>query len=51
MYVLYFSSTDSHLRLWNIETGKCVRTLKGHQNEKNFVGMATDGDHIVCGKV
>lgn len=23
--------------------------MRGHQNEKNFVGLATDGNHIVCG--
>ena len=23
--------------------------IKGHVNEKNFVGLATDGDYITCG--
>lgn len=23
--------------------------MRGHHNEKNFVGLATDGNHIVCG--
>uniref|UniRef100_A0A0M3IIP0 WD_REPEATS_REGION domain-containing protein n=1 Tax=Ascaris lumbricoides TaxID=6252 RepID=A0A0M3IIP0_ASCLU len=44
------ASTDSNLRLWDVNTGKCIRTMKGHQNEKNFVGLATDGSHIVCGR-
>lgn len=44
-----FSSTDSSLRLWDVKTGGCKQVLKGHQNEKNFVGLATDGNHIVCG--
>lgn len=43
------ASTDSNLRLWDVNSGKCIRTMKGHQNEKNFVGLATDGNHIVCG--
>uniref|UniRef100_A0A1I8BAT2 WD_REPEATS_REGION domain-containing protein n=1 Tax=Meloidogyne hapla TaxID=6305 RepID=A0A1I8BAT2_MELHA len=43
------ASTDSHLRLWDINSGKCLQTMRGHQNEKNFVGMATDGNHVVCG--
>lgn len=43
------ASTDSNLRLWDVDSGKCIRTMKGHQNEKNFVGLATDGNHIVCG--
>uniref|UniRef100_A0A1I8EZ04 WD_REPEATS_REGION domain-containing protein n=1 Tax=Wuchereria bancrofti TaxID=6293 RepID=A0A1I8EZ04_WUCBA len=43
------ASTDSNLRLWDVGSGKCIRTMKGHQNERNFVGLATDGNHIVCG--
>jgi E3 ubiquitin-protein ligase RFWD2 len=43
------ASTDSNLRVWDVNSGKCLRILKGHQNEKNFVGLATDGNHIVCG--
>ncbi|CAG9535509.1 unnamed protein product [Cercopithifilaria johnstoni] len=43
------ASTDSNLRLWDASSGKCIRTMKGHQNERNFVGLATDGKHIVCG--
>uniref|UniRef100_A0A914KRK3 RING-type domain-containing protein n=1 Tax=Meloidogyne incognita TaxID=6306 RepID=A0A914KRK3_MELIC len=43
------ASTDSNLRLWDVSTGKCLQTMRGHQNEKNFVGMATDGNHVVCG--
>lgn len=44
------ASTDSQLKLWNINTPPyCVRTFVGHVNEKNFVGLATDGDYISCG--
>ncbi|VDK75586.1 unnamed protein product [Litomosoides sigmodontis] len=43
------ASTDSNLRLWDVSSGKCIRTMKGHQNERNFVGLATDGKHIICG--
>jgi len=46
---LISASTDSQLRLWTVDNGQCVRTLKGHQNEKNFVGLATDGDYVACG--
>ena len=24
-------------------------SMTGHSNEKNFVGLATDGDYITCG--
>uniref|UniRef100_A0A914CF55 Uncharacterized protein n=1 Tax=Acrobeloides nanus TaxID=290746 RepID=A0A914CF55_9BILA len=43
------ASTDSNLRVWDVTSGKCLRIMRGHQNEKNFVGLATDGNHIVCG--
>ncbi|XP_057289496.1 E3 ubiquitin-protein ligase COP1-like [Hydractinia symbiolongicarpus] len=43
------ASTDSQLKLWDIKTSQCLRTYKGHSNEKNFVGLATNGDYIACG--
>ncbi|XP_074654069.1 E3 ubiquitin-protein ligase COP1-like isoform X2 [Tubulanus polymorphus] len=47
---LVSASTDSQLKLWSL-TNKphCLRTFKGHVNEKNFVGLASDGDYIACG--
>ena len=64
------ASTDSQLKLWNVNQSHCARSftgdttimfsvssrqvcifllLAGHVNEKNFVGLATDGDYITCG--
>ncbi|XP_067662002.1 E3 ubiquitin-protein ligase COP1-like isoform X1 [Haliotis asinina] len=43
------ASTDSQLKLWNLSKPNAVRTFKGHINEKNFVGLATDGDYVSCG--
>ena len=43
------ASTDSQLKLWNTSKTPCIRSFKGHINEKNFVGLATDGDFIACG--
>ncbi|XP_015364513.1 PREDICTED: E3 ubiquitin-protein ligase RFWD2-like isoform X1 [Diuraphis noxia] len=45
------ASTDSQLKLWNVNEAHegCVRSFIGHVNEKNFVGLATDGDYIACG--
>uniref|UniRef100_A0A915EII1 Uncharacterized protein n=1 Tax=Ditylenchus dipsaci TaxID=166011 RepID=A0A915EII1_9BILA len=40
------ASTDSNLRVWDVNSGKCLQTMRGHQNEKNFVGLATDGNHV-----
>ncbi|KAK2152353.1 hypothetical protein LSH36_330g00012, partial [Paralvinella palmiformis] len=43
------ASTDSQLKLWNLNKSHCLRTFCGHTNEKNFVGLATDGDYVACG--
>ncbi|XP_054717737.1 E3 ubiquitin-protein ligase COP1-like isoform X2 [Uloborus diversus] len=43
------ASTDSQLKLWNVNQSNCLRSFKGHLNEKNFVGLATDGDFVACG--
>lgn len=43
------ASTDSQLKMWNINTPHCLRSFVGHINEKNFVGLATDGDYVACG--
>jgi len=46
---LVSASTDSQLKLWNVKQPYHVRSFVGHVNEKNFVGLATDGDYITCG--
>ncbi|XP_072045173.1 E3 ubiquitin-protein ligase COP1-like isoform X2 [Amphiura filiformis] len=43
------ASTDSQLKLWNVEKPHCLRTFRGHVNEKNFVGLAGNDDYIACG--
>lgn len=49
-YPLIFSSTDSQLKLWNVNKPHCLRSFKGHINEKNFVGLASNGDYVACGE-
>ncbi|KPJ02217.1 E3 ubiquitin-protein ligase RFWD2 [Papilio xuthus] len=46
---LLSASTDSQLKLWRVESPRCVRSFTGHANEKNFVGLATDGRYLACG--
>ncbi|WOG90404.1 hypothetical protein DCAR_0209648 [Daucus carota subsp. sativus] len=55
---LISASTDSTLKIWDLnKTGTsavanegCISTLRGHTNEKNFVGLSvTDDGYIVCG--
>lgn len=43
------ASTDSQLKMWNVNSPNCLRSFVGHVNEKNFVGLATDGDYVACG--
>ena len=43
------ASTDSTLRLWNMNNQKAARIYEGHVNAKNFVGLSADGDFIACG--
>jgi len=43
------ASTDSELKLWKTNAKSCIRSFRGHTNDKNFVGLATDGDFIACG--
>ena len=40
--------------MWKCGNDQVGRTFAetsftGHQNEKNFVGLATDGEYIACG--
>ena len=44
------ASTDSQLRLWRVTEAQCLRTYRGHVNEKNFVGLAVSNGYIVCGE-
>ncbi|CAK1554475.1 unnamed protein product [Leptosia nina] len=46
---LVSASTDSMLKLWRVDSPRCVRSFTGHANEKNFVGLATDGKYVACG--
>ncbi|CAK9199492.1 unnamed protein product [Sphagnum jensenii] len=43
------ASTDSTLRLWDVQENSSVRTLQGHTNEKNFVGLTVNNEYIACG--
>uniref|UniRef100_A0A8C7UV31 COP1 E3 ubiquitin ligase n=1 Tax=Oncorhynchus mykiss TaxID=8022 RepID=A0A8C7UV31_ONCMY len=41
--------SEIQLKLWNVNKPHCLRSFKGHINEKNFVGLASNGDYVACG--
>ncbi|XP_075101339.1 protein SPA1-RELATED 2 [Nicotiana tabacum] len=54
---LISASTDNSLKIWDLNktnssgysADACVLTLKGHTNEKNFVGLSVSDGYITCG--
>ena len=42
-------SIDSEINLWDITTARCLKTYHGYKNDKNFVGLTFNGNHLVCG--
>lgn len=43
------ASTDSQLKVWDVNQCHAKRSLSGHVNDKNFVGLAAENDFIACG--
>ena len=43
------ASTDNTINVWNVNPGELTCALKGHVNERNFVGLTAVGDHVACG--
>ncbi|KAF3778413.1 hypothetical protein EJ110_NYTH43505 [Nymphaea thermarum] len=51
------ASTDNKLKIWDLNrtnycglsSSACSLTLKGHTNEKNFVGLSVSDGYIACG--
>eukprot|EP00095_Tigriopus_kingsejongensis_P000169 maker-scaffold487_size158652-snap-gene-0.44 protein:Tk00169 transcript:maker-scaffold487_size158652-snap-gene-0.44-mRNA-1 annotation:"e3 ubiquitin-protein ligase rfwd2-like" len=46
---LLSASTDSQLKLWDVEKKTCIQSYQGHINEKNFVGLTSDEDYFAGG--
>ncbi|KAK1376338.1 Ubiquitin ligase protein cop1 [Heracleum sosnowskyi] len=47
---LVTASTDSTLKIWDLSKTSCISTLRGHTNDKGFVGLSvTDDGYIMCG--
>ncbi|XP_047337560.1 protein SPA1-RELATED 2-like [Impatiens glandulifera] len=47
---LVSASTDNTLKLWDLnKSSSCTLSLRGHTNEKNFVGLSVNDGFIACG--
>jgi WD40 repeat protein len=42
-------SMDKTLKLWDVETGKCVKTLEGHRGYVNAIDISPDGKFALSG--
>ena len=42
-------SADKTLRLWDIETARCVGRFEGHTEQVNSVAVSPDGRYAVSG--
>ena len=41
------ASNDHTLKLWQVDTGECLRTFAGHEDGVNACAFSPDGKHIV----
>jgi len=46
--MLFTASTDKTVRVWDMETGTCVRKFRGHTNFVNSCFPARRGPQLVC---
>ena len=42
-------NTPGVIKLWDVETGECVATLKGHSDSVECVAVSPDGRRVVSG--
>lgn len=45
---LYTCSTDTTVRIWDMETGICLRKLKSHTDFVNSCHPARRGPELIC---
>jgi WD40 repeat protein len=46
---LISSSDDKTVKLWNLQTGQCLKTLPGHQSRIWSVALSPDGETLASG--
>jgi WD40 repeat protein/Cdc6-like AAA superfamily ATPase len=42
-------SQDKTLRIWDLESGRCINTLEGHTDDVECVSITPDGDKAISG--
>ena len=42
-------SMDNDLKLWNINTGECLKTYTGRKNKKTFLGLSVNSNLMIFG--
>ena len=47
--ILASASFDCTIKLWNLETGQCIRTLKGHKRRVRTIVWSPDSQYIASG--
>jgi WD40 repeat protein len=47
--LLALGSHDNTVRVWNVQTGQCENTLKGHSDLVNSVVLSPDGSRVASG--
>lgn len=45
---LYSCASDNTVRVWDMETGVCLRKLKSHENIVNCCYPARRGPELIC---
>ena len=49
IYFLFRASFDSTIRLWEVEKGACLHTLKKHDDPVYSVSFSPDGKYLASG--
>ena len=42
-------SKDKTVKIWEIQTNKCLSTLQGHTSDVNSVSFSSDGRYVASG--
>ncbi len=50
-FALSGSADEQTIRLWNLETGECVRQFAGHSAEVSALAILPDGRHVLSGSL